>query len=522
MNSSPAPGAHKWATLTIGCVAQLVLAVDMTALHLAIPGLTRDLDPSATQILWIADSYGFALAGLLVTMGWLGDRIGRRRLLLIGTGAFGLASAMTAYADSAAQLIAARALLGVAGATIMPSTLSLIRNVFTDARERTTAVGIASGVAGAGVGLGPVIGGALLDHFWWGSVFLVNLPVMAVLLVAGLLVLPESRNPRPGRLDLPSVPLSVLGVLGLVYAVKEAARAGAGQPRVAVAAVAGLLALVVFVRRQRRLDHPLIDLRLLGSRAFSGSVGANLVAMFALVAQSLIFAQYFQQVLGWSPLVAGLAGLPGAVAAMAGGGLAGPLIGVMGRARVVALGMAVAACGFVLYTLTGTVAHYPVMVLAMLPVGLGMGFTFAVTTDTMLAAVPRERAGAASAISETGNELGGALGMAVLGSVLGGVYRGGLRLPDGLPGGTVAAARDSLGGALQAAAGAPAGLAGRITDAARHAFVGGMHTAALCSAALAAVVAVAVLFALRGVPNDIPEQPEPADQEAPAAAAAVR
>jgi MFS transporter, DHA2 family, multidrug resistance protein len=499
------PPARKWATLAIGCLAAMVLSIDLTALHLAIPGLIRDLDPSATQILWIADAYGFALAGLLVTMGCLGDRIGRRRLLLIGTAAFGAASLITAYAASPELLIAARALLGVAGATIMPSTLSLVRNVFTEPKERTAAVGIFTGVSGAGVGLGPIVGGLVLDHFWWGAVFLINVPVMALVFVLGLILIPESRDPRPGRLDLAGVALSVVGMLGLVYAIKEAARGGVDQVEVAVAAALGIAGVALFVRRQFRRTAPLIDVRLFRQAAFTGSVAANLVAMFALVAQSLIFAQYFQLVLGWSPLKAGLAGLPGAAAAMVTGGLAAPLVKALGRARVVAVGMAMAAVGFVLYTSTGTASHYPVLLAGMLAVGGGMGFTFAVTTDTMLAAVPKERAGAASAISETATELGGALGMAILGSVLNAVYRGSLDLPGTVPTGAAHGARDSLGGAIDGVAGLPAQLAGEVVAAARHAFVDGMHVAALSSAGLAVVAGLVALVTLRRVPAVIPD-----------------
>jgi len=293
---------RKWGTVAIGCLAALVLNIDMTALNLAIPNLIDDLHPSSTQILWIADMYGFVLAGLLIPMGYLGDRIGRKKLLLTGTALFAAASALAAYAPSAGMLIAARAVMGLAGATIMPSTLSLIRNVFTDPKERTAAVGMGAGIGALGVGLGPVLGGVLLDHFWWGSVFAVNLPIMAVLLVAGVFVLPESRNPRPGRVDLISVPLSIAGVLGLVYAITEAGRDGVAHPGVEVSATIGILALTAFTVRQFRTKDPLIDIRLFRNGAFAGSVSANLFAMFTLVAQSLLFSQYFQQVWGWSPL----------------------------------------------------------------------------------------------------------------------------------------------------------------------------------------------------------------------------
>ncbi|WP_141584316.1 MFS transporter [Actinomadura sp. WMMA1423] len=507
MNSS----ARKWGTFAICLLVALVPNIDLTALNQAVPHLSADLHPSGTQILWIADAYGFALAGLLITMGGIGDRIGHKRLLLIGTAVFAAASAVTAYAPSAELLIAARALLGVAGATLMPSCLSLLRRAFTEPKERTMAVGAFSGIAGLAVGLGPVIGGALLDHFWWGSVFMINVPLMAVALVAGAVVLPESRNPAPGRLDLLSVPLSVLGVLGLVYAIKEAAAHGVDELQVPVAALVGALSLAAFLVRQARVAEPLIDIRLFRRAAFSGSIGTNMFAMFALVAQSLIFSLFFQLALGWSPLKAGLAGLPGAAGAMIGGAaLAPPLIGALGRARVVALGMLVSAGGFVLFATIGLDTSYWAMVPAMLLSGIGMGLGMTVTADTVLASVPKDRSGAASAISETGLELGGALGMAVLGSVLNAVYRGVLDLPAGVPAPAASAARDSLGGALQTAANLPGALAAEVAAAARNAFVDGMHAALACSAALAVLVALFALITLRNVPKVITENEEPA------------
>jgi DHA2 family multidrug resistance protein-like MFS transporter len=490
--------ARKWGTVAIGCLAVLVLNIDMTALNLAIPNLIADLHPSSAQILWIADMYGFVLAGLLIPMGYLGDRIGRKRLLLAGTALFAAASAVAAYSPSAELLIATRALMGVAGATIMPSTLSLTRNVFTDPKERTAAVGMGAGIGALGVGLGPVLGGLLLDHFWWGSVFVINLPIMAVVLVAGAIVLPESRDPRPGRFDLVSVPLSIAGVLALVYAVTEAGRGNGGEPQVWGAAIAGAVAFGAFLLRQTRLADPLIDIRLFRDAAFAGSVSANLLAMFTLVAQSLVFSQYFQQVWGWSPLVSGLAGLPGSLSAMVGGAvLAGPAINALGRARTVGLGLVLAGSGFGLYTLTGTKADYWVLLAVMIPGPLGIGMALTVTSDTILASIPKERAGAASAISETATEFGGALGLAVLGSVLTAVYRAQLTGPQ--PPGV----RDSLGAALETAKALPARTAAQVIGAARQAYVDGMHAALYCSAALAVLTGVYAWVALRRVPKVI-------------------
>ncbi|WP_433274204.1 DHA2 family efflux MFS transporter permease subunit [Actinosynnema sp. CS-041913] len=490
----------KWGTLVLACLAMLVLAIDLTVLHLAVPALIADLGPSATQVLWIADVYGFALAGLLVTMGNVGDRWGRKRLLLVGAAAFGVASVATAYAPTPELLIAARALLGVAGATIMPSTLSIIRNVFTDPRERTAAVGLWSGVGAAGFAVGPVVAGVLLDHFWWGSVFLVNVPVVAVVVGLGAVVLPESRNPRPGRVDPLSVVLSVVGVVAVVYAIKEAAHSGAGRVDVLAAAVVGVVVLVVFARRQTGLDEPLIDVRLFKARAFSASVGATLVAMFASLSLSLILAQYLQQVLGWTPLQAGLGSLPGGVFGAVGGVLAGALVQRWGRAAVVACGLGLTAAGFALFAATLAVdASFWSMLPAMVVYGTGVGFAFAVTNDTVLASVPRERAGAAASISETATEIGGALGIAVLGSVLGAVYRGDVVLPAGVD----AAAGDSLGATLHAAASLPAEVAGPLVVAARQAYVDGAVTGLWVCAGLLVVLAAFAGRALRSVPKVI-------------------
>ncbi|TDB99062.1 MFS transporter [Nonomuraea longispora] len=493
----------KWAALAIACLATLLLSLDLTVLHLALPSLVGGLGATSTQLLWIGDMYGFALAGLLVTMGNLGDRIGRKRLLLIGAAAFGAASVITAYAPNPELLIAARALLGVAGATIMPSTLSIIRNVFTDPGERTAAIGVWSGMSAAGFAIGPVVGGVLLDHFWWGSVFLINVPIMLLVLVGGALVLPESRNPDAGRLDLPSVVLSFSGIVTAIYAVKEAADKGLGHADVAGAGVAGAVLLALFVWRQTRLAEPLIDVRLFRRRAFTASITTNLLAIFAMSAMMLMFAWYLQLVLGWSPLRAGLAQLPGGLAGAVGGVLAAKLINLIGRNGVVALGLAMNAGSFLYYATLGTELNYLTLLPVMVIGGMGVGFAFTVNNDNVLAAAPKERAGAASAVSETAFELGGALGIAILGTVLTSAYRANLVLPAGVDG---AAARESIAGALETAAGLPSGPAGQLVRAAQEAFVAGVHVTSVVTAALLAVVAVLALVGLRGVPKEISEE----------------
>ncbi|MEV0378831.1 DHA2 family efflux MFS transporter permease subunit [Nonomuraea sp. NPDC050643] len=494
---------NKWSCLAIACLATLLLSLDLTVLHLALPGLVGDLGASSTQLLWIGDIYGFALAGLLVTMGNLGDRIGRKRLLLIGAAAFGAASVITAYAPNPELLIAARALLGVAGATIMPSTLSIVRNVFTEPGERTVAVGVWSGMSAAGFAIGPVVGGLLLDHFWWGSVFLINVPIMALVLVGGMLVLPESRNPHAGRIDLVSAGLSFVGIVTVIYAIKEAAHKGLEHADVLAAGVAGALLLGLFVWRQTRLAEPLIDVRLFARRAFTASILTNLLAIFAMSAMMLMFAWYLQLVLGWSPLQSGLAQLPGGLSGAVGGVLAAKLIPRLGRNGVVALGLAMNAASFLYYTTLGTELNYLSMLPAMIIGGAGVGLAFTVNNDNVLATAPAQRAGAAAAVSETAFELGGALGIAILGTVLTSAYRANLELPAGLAG---EAARESLAGAMHAATTLPAGQADQLVRAAHAAFLEGVHLTSYVTAGLLAGVAVLALVGLRGVPKVIPEE----------------
>ncbi|WP_147123859.1 MFS transporter, partial [Nocardia neocaledoniensis] len=325
-----------WAGLAVLALALLLLAVDATVLDLAVPAISADLAPSTPQLLWIIDVYSFVLAGLLVVMGNLGDRIGRRRLLLLGAVGFGVASALAAWSVSPEMLIAARVLQGVAGATLMPATLGLIRSMFQDARQRTLAIGVWSAMAGGGAAAGPIVGGWLLEHFWWGSVFLVNLPVMVVLLMLAPVLIPESRDPHPGRFDLLSAVLSMLALVPVVYAVKETAAHGP-SPVVLVVGVLGLLAGVLFVRRQRRLADPMLDLRLFALPRFRIAVFTNLLAVFALAGVLFFGSQYLQLVLGRSPLEAGMVMLPG-LAASVFGSLAAAWLVRRWRAAVVLAG----------------------------------------------------------------------------------------------------------------------------------------------------------------------------------------
>ncbi|MEG3629497.1 MFS transporter [Streptomyces poriticola] len=482
----------RWLALSVLVLAVLLVAVDATVLGLATPYISEDLAPSGTQLLWIGDVYSFVIAGLLVSMGSLGDRIGRKRILLIGATAFGAVSVLNAYATTPELMIVARALLGVAGATLMPATLALIRNLFHDPRERSLAVGIWGATASAGTAVGPIAGGFLLEHFWWGSVFLINLPVMAVLVVVGAKLLPESRNPNPGPWDLASVMLSLVGMVGVVYGIKEAAAHGFAWTTLA-AGLLGAGALYGFVRRQLTLPVPLLDMRLFRSRGFSGAVLADLLTILGLSGLVFFLSQYLQLVQGRRPLEAGLAELPAAIGAVAAGLIAGRAARRFSVRAVVSGGLAAVGLALAALTVIGQSTGYPLLGASLLVVGVGAGFSFTVTADVILSSVPKEQAGAASAVSETAYELGAALGIALLGSIVTGVYR-----DFAGPAGTPAEAHESLGGAVEAAARLPADTASAMLDAARQSFVDGLTLAAGVGAAVLLAAAVAAWFLLRG------------------------
>ncbi|MFJ6073140.1 MFS transporter [Streptomyces sp. NPDC093065] len=482
----------RWLALSVLVLAVLLVAVDATVLGLATPYISEDLAPSGTQLLWIGDVYSFVIAGLLVSMGSLGDRIGRKRILLVGATAFGAISVLNAYAHTPEVMILARALLGVAGATLMPATLALIRNLFHDPRERSLAVGIWGATASAGTAVGPIVGGFLLEHFWWGSVFLINLPVMAVLVVVGVKLLPESRNPNPGPWDLLSVTLSLVGMVGVVYAVKEAAAHGFAWATLA-AGLLGAAALYGFVRRQLTMPVPLLDMRLFRNRGFSGAVLADLLTILGLSGLVFFLSQYLQLVQGRRPFEAGLAELPAAVGAVVAGLIAGRAARRFSVRVVVSGGLAAVGIALAALTVVGQHTGYPLLGTALLVVGLGAGFAFTVTADVILSSVPGEQAGAASAVSETAYELGAALGIAVLGSIVTGVYRDFTG-----PAGTPAAAHESLGGAVEAAGRLPADTARTLLDSARQAFVDGLALAAGVGAAVLLAAAAAAWFLLRG------------------------
>ncbi|MEU0335558.1 MFS transporter [Streptomyces sp. NPDC006193] len=483
-------GRRQWTALGVLMLPLLLVSMDVSVLYFATPAINADLRPSGTQQLWIFDVYGFVLSGLLMTMGALGDRAGHRRLLLAGAAAFGAASLLAAYADSAATLIAARAILGVGGATLMPSTMALLRTMFTDPAQRAKAIGLWSGVMTGGIALGSVMSGLLVEHFWWGSVFLVNLPAMALLLVLGPVLLPESKNPGAGRFDWPSVPLSLAAVLPVVYGLKEIPSEGWHREYV-VSITVGLLFAALFVHRQRTGAAPLVPAALFRGHGFTPALVLNLVCAFGMMGSAVFTTQYLQSVLGKGPLEAALWSLLPSVLI----GVAGPVTAQLvqrgvHRGHVVAAGFAVGAAGFALLALAGTDSLWLVLAAAGV-LACGAVMVMSQLTDLAMSAAPVERAGTASSLMETGAEFGGALGMAVLGSIGTALYR------HAMPATAPAEARETLGGALAGAAHLPGRAGASLLAAARQAFTDGMQGAAVAGAVTLALAAAGAAVTLR-------------------------
>jgi MFS transporter, DHA2 family, multidrug resistance protein len=508
----PRAGRKEWIGLAVIALACLLYVMDLSVLYLAVPSLTRDLEPSSSQLLWITDIYGFLVAGFLITMGTLGDRIGRRKVLLVGAAMFGAASILAAFSTSAEMLIVARALLGIAGATVAPSTLSLIRNMFLDPGQRTSAIGIWGTSFAAGGAIGPIVGGALLEHFWWGSVFLINVPVMAALLVLGPRLLPEFRDRNAGRLDLTSAAMSLGAVLSVIYGLKQIAQDGfGGEPAAFI--VAGVALGVAFARRQMRLSDPLIDLQLFKRSAFSVSVATNALGGFIAFGTFLYTAQYLQLVLGLSPWEAGLWSLPSSIGVVLSSILAPAILRRVRPAFAATAGLSLVATGLAILTQVDVVGGLPLLVTGSVVFAIGLGPIFVMTTDLIVGSAPPERAGAASGISETGAELGGALGIAILGSIGTAVYRSGVvdSVPAEVPQAAADAARDTLGGALAAAQQLPADIGNGLLDAAHTAFTTGSHLSAAIGAVIAVGMAALVATMLRNVASSSGAHGEPGD-----------
>ena len=509
--------SREWIGLAVLTLAALVYAMDLTVLNLAIPRISAELQPSSVQLLWMIDIYGFLVAGLLITMGTLGDRIGRRRLLLFGAAGFALASLLAAFSTSSEMLIASRAVMGIAGATIAPSTLSLIFTMFLDSKQRSTAIGVWIAAYSAGGAIGPVLGGVLLEFFWWGSVFLIGVPVMALLLLLGPRTLPEYRDPDARPLDLLSAAMSLLAILGVVYGLKQLAQDGVSAAPVLVI-VLGLLIGYVFVRRQLRLESPMIDVRLFRIRAFSASLGTYFFGIFVVVGYFLFISQYLQLILGLSPLEAAVWSLPSAVGFIVGSTIAPRIIHRFRPSVIMGVGMAIAAAGTAMLLGLSVDGDGSLVLIAVASVVISLGLAPVITlaTELIVGSAPPEQAGAATGISETSGELGGALGIAILGSLGTAVYRAnvGDSLPSDMPAEAANAALDTLGGALAIADSLPGALADAVVAVAQLAFVDALHVVAAVAAIGAAITAIVAAAALWNVPARSEPAPDSATPEA--------
>ncbi len=489
--------AGRWTVLAVICTAVLVVVIDVTVLHVAAPAMTEDLQPSAVALLWIIDIYPLVVAPLLVASGALGDRFGRKRMLLSGLVVFGFASALAAFAWSAAVLIAARAVMGVGGALILPATMSIIRDVFDDRNERRTAVGIWSATMAGGAAVGPLVGGFLVEHWWWGAVFLINVPVVLIVLPLGLKLLPESRAAEPPPWDTSAVILAAVGILGLAFGIKEGARYSFADPVVLAVLAVALVSLVVFVRRQLARPEPLLDVRLFGDRPFAVAVGCVLLVTFGLVGLELFFALYLQLVLGLEPLAASVRLLPLMIASLAGGLLAAPLLRRVGTRLTISTGLGLSTVALVPLLALGVDDQYLLMALPFVALGFGLEVALVAANDVIISAVPADRAGNAASIEETAYELGGGLGVAVLGSVLAAVYSSALGPVPGVGAAGMDAASESLGRAVEVAAALPAAVGTALVAEASDAFVRGLHVVLVASIVLLAASALLSALVLR-------------------------
>jgi EmrB/QacA subfamily drug resistance transporter len=480
---------RRWLALGVLCASLLAIVIDNTIVNVALPTLVRDLRADVSELQWVVDAYTLVFAALLLLAGTLGDRYGRRRTLLWGLAVFGAASAGAAFAGGVDALIAARAVMGAGAAFIMPATLSLLISVFTDPRERATAIGIWAATAGVGVALGPVVGGVLLDHFGWGSIFLVNVPLTALALVAGRRLLPESRDPAARPVDWTGAGLSGAGLVALVWAVIEAPAQGWTSATVLGAGAFAAVALAAFAVHQRRAAAPLLDLRLFEDARFSAASGTVMVLFFALFGFLFLATQYLQFVLGFSPVQAGVRVLPYAGAMIVCAPLSSRLVARFGTRRVVTAGMVLFAAGLAVAGTVTTGSGYGRLAVALLFMGAGMGLAGAPATESIMSSLPPDRANIGSAVNDTTRELGGALGVAVIGSIMSSLYAA--QLSGDVP----PAARESLGAAVE--------LGGGLADVAREAFVHAMARASLVAAlvaALGAVIAWRYLPASAGAP----------------------
>lgn len=500
---STAPARHRWWALAVLMLPVLLISIDNTVLSFALPDISRALQPSGTGLLWIVDVYPLVLAGLLIPMGSLGDRFGRRRMLLLGSIGFAAVSVAAAFAPSAEWLIAARATLGLFGAMLMPPTLSLLRNIFVDRDQRRLAIGIwATGFA-IGAALGPIVGGILLEQFWWGSIFLLAVPVLIPLVILTPYLIPESKDPSPGRVDILSILLSLTAMTPIVYGVKSLASdgftvVGAG------ALLLGLVSVVVFVKRQQRRSEPMIDMELFRNNAFSVAVGVNLLSCVAFVGFLFFVSQHLQLVLGLSPMAAGWVLVPGLLAMIVGSLGVVPVSRRLRPGVVVPVALTISAAGYAIVALNQGPAPAIVLLVAFGVLGFGIGAAETVSNELIIASAPARKAGAAAAVSETAYEVGAVLGTAVLGSILTSSYRTTIVVPAGLTGSEAAAARETLGGATELADSLPASVAMELLGSAMTAFDSGIVLTSSIGVVLIVGAAVMAAVGLRRVDANPP------------------
>ncbi len=509
MNAVPDP--RRWWALVVLCLSLLVISLDNTILNVALPTLARDLDASASQLQWVVDAYMLVFAGLLLTAGALGDRFGRKRALTAGLLVFGTGSALSSVSGSADMLIASRSLMGIGGAFIMPSTLSILTATFPR-EERAKAIGIWAAMGGLGIAIGPVSGGWLLERYDWGAIFLVNLPVVAFALIAGRWLVPESKDPAASRLDLVGFGLSTVGLTALVWAIIQAPSQGWGDLKILAAFALALLTLTAFVAWERRAPEPMLPMDLFRNPRFSGASASITLAFFAMFGTIFFLTQYLQGVLGYTALQAGLRISPVALGLVIGGPLSAKLADRLGSKLVVAGGLTLVSAGLATMTQFEVDSGYALVAAALLLLGFGIGNTMAPATHAVMGSLPLAKASIGSAVNDSTRTTGGALGVAILGSLLASRYRGDMAdAVAALPGSAASAARDSLGGALAVAQrlGSP-----QLAEAAQSAFVSGMHVAAAAAAVVALAGAAVALLVLPA--HELP-QPAAAEQELVAA-----
>lgn len=487
-------GFREWGALAALMLPVLLVSVNNTALSFALPAISKGLHPSAAQLLWVIDVYPLVLAALLIPMGSMGDRIGRRRMLMIGSSGFGVISLLAAFAPTAAWLVAARVGIAVFGSMLLPATLSVIRTVFHDERRRQIAIAIWTAGFSAGAALGPIAGGFLLNHFWWGSIFLLAVPVLVAFLVAAPLLLPESRDPNPGPVDPTSIVLAVLTMAPVVYGIKALATGGSVLHGVLFMAL-GVLCGVLFARRQVTKDYPMLDLRFFRSSRFSGGLSVNLMAEFAIIGFLIILTQHLQVVSGKDPMSAGLLMVPGMVLAIVSGLAAAGFAKAVGLRAAVISGLLLIAAGFFIVFFTDQQDTMWPALIGFYAISTGVGLATTLSTDLVVSSVPEAKVGAASAVSETGYEVGAVLGTAVLGGLTTAFYQAHLDLPAVVDPATAQAARETLGGAADVAQASPHGQL--IMDSATAAFSSGMQWSALVGGVIVTVVGLVLARVLR-------------------------